>query len=1033
MLSFRLDDDFVEDYAQREVPWGFECGGGNSVGELTYLRTYSRIKEDGVKEQWHETVRRVVEGTYSIQRDHAVGHRLPWSDEKAQKSAQEMYDRIFNFKFLPPGRGLWMMGSDFVHGRSDGGALNNCGYTSTQDLAGDAAWLMEASMLGVGVGFDTSGAGLLLYEPETPPEGSENVFTVPDSRQGWVESVERLLKTYLEPGHTRIDFDYSRVRPAGEPIRGFGGVASGPGPLRDLHENLRHIFDGRAGEKTTTKDVVDVMNLIGRCVVAGNVRRTAEIALGSGDDQEFLDLKNYEVFPERNDFQTGWGWASNNSVVITDDTSEEVLNDVTKRAAVNGEPGVFWLDKARKYGRMSDPPNNRDWRVAGTNPCSFAGETIVMTTDGPRRIDELEGQPFWALVDGRSYLSPGGSWVTGRDDIYRLTTKSGYEVNLTSNHEVKTASGEWVEAGDLEPGDEIVIHNHRRVPSWGGRGLAEEGYLLGALVGDGYIGGNGSPTVQVWQSDDGYEGIYNEMERCAANLEKRSDWQGWRDHGRGYYAMSIPKWLLDAFGIDRDNKTVTSEIERASADFQAAFLRALFDADGHIEGWQEDNDYKGASIRLAQSDYEALVAVQRMLLRFGVKSRIYQAKDAHMKDMPDGKGGTKSYHCKASWRLVVSSDDVPVYAERIGFSHDTKAEKLDKVLATRTFHSKPFVATVDNFEYVRTDEVWDLTVSDMHAFDANGLYVSNSEQSLESRELCCLVETFPTNHDDLEDFKRTLKFAYLYAKTVTLMPTSWPETNAIMLRNRRIGCSVSGVAQFLEHKGVDELKHWLEEGYAEVQRRDLQYSEWLCIRESIKTTSVKPSGSVSLLAGVTPGVHFPPTDSYIRRVRLAITDPLVEALKSAGYKVEPAVNDPDNTVVVELPVSGLGVRSENDVDLQTKADIAALLQYYWADNQVSVTLTFDPNTEGETAIADVLKNQGHALKSASFLPTADLEHLKGQFPQLPYEPAEPEDIERMKAGVTRMDLTPVFTANAAEDAAGDNYCSTDKCEIEIGE
>ena len=123
------------------------------------------------------------------------------------------------------------------------------------------------------------------------------------------------------------------------------------------------------------------------------------------------------------------------------------------------------------------------------------------------------------------------------------------------------------------------------------------------------------------------------------------------------------------------------------------------------------------------------------------------------------------------------------------------------------------------------------------------------EQSLESYELCCLVETFPARHATKEEYLRTLKFAYLYAKTVTLRMTHWPETNRVMLRNRRIGCSVSGVADFLGQHSLEELRQWLDEGYQTVQHWDEVYSNWFCIPRSIKTTSVKPSGTVSLLAG----------------------------------------------------------------------------------------------------------------------------------------------------------------------------------------
>lgn len=255
------------------------------------------------------------------------------------------------------------------------------------------------------------------------------------------------------------------------------------------------------------------------------------------------------------------------------------------------------------------------------------------------------------------------------------------------------------------------------------------------------------------------------------------------------------------------------------------------------------------------------------------------------------------------------------------------------------------------------------------------------EQSLESYELCCLVETFPNNHDSLDDFKRTLKFAYLYAKTVTLGQTHWPETNRVMLRNRRIGCSVSGVAQFLARYNVDTLRKWLRAGYKVIQKYDGIYSDWFAIPHSIKTTSVKPSGTVSLLAGATPGMHFPESRFYIRRMQLANTSDLVPALKKAGYKVVPCVNHESTTSVVEIPVDcGSGIRTIKEVSMWEQLGLAALLQRHWADNQVSCTVTFDPKTEGKD-LEHALDQFQYQLKGISFLPRIE----KGAYKQMPYE------------------------------------------------
>lgn len=110
---FKLSKSFVEGYKSKKPPFGF-----NGLGELVYMRTYSRVKEDGSNEKWFETIERVVNGTYSMQKDHIEKHGLGWNPRSAQKSAQDMYDRMFFMKFLPPGRGLWAMGSAITSERT---------------------------------------------------------------------------------------------------------------------------------------------------------------------------------------------------------------------------------------------------------------------------------------------------------------------------------------------------------------------------------------------------------------------------------------------------------------------------------------------------------------------------------------------------------------------------------------------------------------------------------------------------------------------------------------------------------------------------------------------------------------------------------------------------------------------------------------------------------------------------------------------------------------------------------------------------
>ena len=665
MFSFKLAEEFVNSYRSKKVSWGYMDAAGNSVGEITFIRTYSRLKEDGTKETWVDACERVINGMYSLQKDYAKHQRLPWSDTKAASSAKEAFDRMFNFKWTPPGRGLWMMGTPLVNVQKNSAALQNCSFVSTSEMtkinpAKPFAFLMEASMLGVGVGFDTKGVlkDFTIYspQPDTDP------IIIPDTREGWVESTTAVINSYLKPDQKSPVFDYSQIRPFGVPIKTFGGTAAGPDPLIKLHEYIRTMFNGREGQKLTTVDIADLGNLIGVCVVSGNVRRSAELLMGTIADKDFLNLKNYEVMPER----ASWAWMSNNSVEVSvgDD-----LTPIIDGIALNGEPGVIWMDVTRKYGRLADPINNKDHRAAGYNPCA--------------------------------------------------------------------------------------------------------------------------------------------------------------------------------------------------------------------------------------------------------------------------------------------------------------------------------------------------------------------EQSLESMECCTLVETYIGRHDTLDDFKRTLKFAYLYAKTVTLLPTHWEETNAIMQRNRRIGTSISGVANFADTKGLPILRQWMDEGYNTVQQYDKSYSEWLGVRESIKTTTIKPSGTVSILAGESPGVHWTPGGKhFLRTIRFANNDPMLPLFKMANYRVEPEVNSPDTTSVVYFPIESAAVRSEKDVSIYEKMALAATAQRYWSDNSVSVTVSFDPKTEA-SAIGTALHMYDGQLKTVSFLAMDD-----GVYPQMPYTRSTAEEYENGKMTLFPIDLAGVYEGMAF-DAVGEAYCTTDACEVKL--
>jgi len=177
-----------------------------------------------------------------------------------------------------------------------------------------------------------------------------------------------LLNAYFK-GDALPEFKYYLIRPKGELIKGFGGLASGPEPLKKLHAQIKTKFDSKIGKKLTETDITDIMNQIGVCVVAGNVRRTAQIVFGDPESDEYLKLKDYrwngDTYEGTAVHRAEYGWASNNSLFCNIGMD---YTKVAEQTAKNGEPGYFWLENAQGYSRMNNGKDFKDHRASGGNP-----------------------------------------------------------------------------------------------------------------------------------------------------------------------------------------------------------------------------------------------------------------------------------------------------------------------------------------------------------------------------------------------------------------------------------------------------------------------------------------------------------------------------------------------------------------------------------------------------------------------------------------------------------------------------------------
>jgi len=239
-----------------------------------------------------------------------------------------------------------------------------------------------------------------------------------------------------------------------------------------------------------------------------------------------------------------------------------------------------------------------------------------------------------------------------------------------------------------------------------------------------------------------------------------------------------------------------------------------------------------------------------------------------------------------------------------------------------------------------------------------------------------------------------------------------------MLQNRRIGCSQSGIQQAIKKFGIQHyLNEFCDKGYNVINNWDHIYSRWLGIPTSIKMTTVKPSGTVSILAGSTPGVHCTHSEYYYRTVRVAANSVFIPKLRKAGYRIEESVND-KKTLVVYFPVKEKNfTKSKFDISLWEQLTLVKELQYYWSDNAVSCTVTFKP--EEAKDLQSAIEYFSPYVKTLSFLPLED-----HNYAQAPYQAITEQEYKKYSKQVKKLNLK-----NEKEKALGEKYCSNDGCAI----
>lgn len=836
------------------------------MSEYKFLSSYAKWNENlNRKETWPEAVDRVF-----------GMHERRFQKQLTNPKFKELFDfakqAYIDKKVLASMRSLQFGGESLEKHHAK---MFNCMGTNFDrvDTFGEIMYLL---LCGCGVGFSvqTHHIDKLPNLITEKPDKNFHKFQIPDSIEGWADAIQILLSSYFikkdhkfsEYSGYNIDFDYSLIRPKDSMISG-GFKAPGPDGLRNAINKIKNLFDKLlAGGVTKIRPihVYDIIMHSSDAVLSGGIRRSALIALFSKEDDEMMSCKTGNWVAENPQRAR-----SNNSVVLPrQGTSFEDFMGIISKIKEFGEPGFYFSD-------------NKDQT---TNPC-LPADTIIDTDLGMLPISELIGKQFKVNLDGKQYeITSNGFFSTGVKPVRKIVFESGRELKATDNHQIMTPNG-WVEAGDLKVGDEVKLNENKNIlnidynsDEW------KRGYLIGSFMGDGNIDTNNERCqLKYWGENSEYmkENAFSYIHDVGYGKPQMKKTFNKKSPYQVINSTMLYDDLKNESVITENNKKnfKTPNLINGSKEYISGLISGLFDADGTVAF----NLVKGSSIRLGSIHTALLKNIQIALSGYGIKSKIYTRRKSGNRMLPlnDGKGGHALFYCNKFYELIISKDSINQYSKMFKFLEKDKQEKVDLIVSggIRKPYKTKFTDKISEiYQDYETVEVYDLTVKDIHAFSANGVYVHNCVEitfhpidektgntGFQGCNLCEINGAACITEQDFYDACKAASIIGTMQASYTDFKYLTDTSKNICDREALLGVSITGMMNnpdicfdpLIQQRGAEIVKSVNKE-----------VAKIIGINPAARTTCVKPSGNSSVLLGCSSGIHGEHAPRYFRNVQI---------------------------------------------------------------------------------------------------------------------------------------------------------------------